>query len=439
MFGKSSIGTSTATRSVEDLGVPTVPVTVALIGAGQRGGFAYGPYAIEAPTEIRFVAVAEPVAERRQYFADQHDIPGDRQFGSWQDLLEAPQLAEAVLIATPDQLHHDPAVAALEAGYHVLLEKPMATTRRDLINLVETADRTDRLLQVCHVLRYTPFFQVLHTEIAAGCLGDIVTVSHRENFLYWHMAHSFVRGNWRREDTSAPMILAKACHDFDILMWNLNDPVVRLQSFGSLIHFRPENAPVGAPARCTDGCPAAEGCPFDATRLYLNESLTGWPVHVITDDLTPAGRLAALEAGPYGRCVYRCDNDVADHQVVAMQLTSGGSVSMTVQGHSHEEGRTMRYDGTRGTLRAKFGFGSEIEHHDHVTGRRSQIPIPKARSGHGGGDFGVLQAFVDAVRGDASSITSGGEVLESHLLALAAEQSRTRGETITMEAFRRED
>ncbi len=168
-----------------------------------------------SPTKIRFVAVAEPIPERRLQFAADHRIPrrtdsSPRGRTSW----KSRRLADAVLIATPDQLHHAPAVAALEAGYHVLVEKPMATTQQDLINLVATADRTDRLLQVCHVLRYTPFFQTLHEEIASGRLGDIVTVSHRENFLYWHMAHSFVRGNWRRTDESAPMILAKALSRF---------------------------------------------------------------------------------------------------------------------------------------------------------------------------------------------------------------------------------
>ena len=413
-----------------------MPVKMALIGAGQRGAYAYGPFALESPSEVGFVAVAEPDPKRRRRFAAAHGIPTERQFATWQGLMEAPLLADAVLIATPDRLHHDPAKTALETGYHVLVEKPMATSITDLVDLVATADRVNRLLQVCHVLRYTPFFQALHEVVASGRLGDIVTVSHRENFLYWHMAHSFVRGNWRRADYSAPMILAKACHDLDILAWNLDDPVIELHSFGSLIHFRPENAPGDATARCTDGCPAAQDCPFDATRVYLDESLTGWPVHVITEDLSPAGRLAALREGPYGRCVYQCDNDVVDHQVVAMRLGSGATVSLTVQGHSHEEGRTMRYDGTLGTLRAQFGFGSEIECHDHVSGRRSNLPIPSARSGHGGGDYGVLRAFVAAVGGDTSSVSTGREVLESHLLALAAEQARLTGEPVNMSDFR---
>ena len=412
------------------------PVTLALIGAGQRGTYAYGPFAFDFPAEARFVAVAEPDPDRLARFSAQHGIPPGRQFSSWEDLLDVPLLADAVLIATPDHLHHDPAVAALEAGYQVLVEKPLATGRADLASVMTTAARTGRLLQVCHVLRYTPFFEALHEVVTSGRLGEIVTVSHRENFVYWHMAHSFVRGNWNRAGESSPMILAKACHDFDIINWNLRDPVASLHSFGSLLHFRTDQAPPGAPGRCTDGCPAAENCPFEATRLYLNEALTGWPVHVITDDLSRAGRLAALHDGPYGRCVYRCDNDVVDHQVVAMGLTSGATVSLTVQGHAHEEYRTMRYDGTRATLRGRFGLRSDIEIHDHVRGEMEHVPIPTARGGHGGGDFGVLAAFVGAVRGDARSVALGGEIYESYLLALAAEQSRLTGDPVDMSQFR---
>jgi predicted dehydrogenase len=399
--------------------------------------FAYGPYALEYPGEVRFVAVAEPDQGRRQRFGDIHGIPLDRRFDSWEQLLDGSQHGEAMLIATPDQLHHAPAVAALEAGYDVLVEKPMATNPADLVDLVTVAKRNERLLQVCHVLRHTPLFQRLNEALASGLVGDIVAASHRENFLFWHMAHSFVRGNWRRTDESAPMILAKACHDFDILSWNLPEPVTRLSSFGSLLHFRPEHAPKGAPDRCTDGCPAAAECPFDATRLYLDEALTGWPVHVITDDLSPAGRRAALEKGPYGRCVFRCDNDVADHQVAIMELASGAAVSVTVQGHSHEEARTMRYDGTRGTIRAKFGARSGIEHHDHLTGRRSRLDVSDVQGGHGGGDFGVLRAFLAAVRGNPAAVTDINGILEGHMLALAAEQSRRTGRPVIMEEFRR--
>ena len=198
-----------------------VPLTAILIGAGFQGGTAYGPYALSHPHEIRFVAVAEPLDSRRIRFAQEHDIPKERQFHTWKDLLDQRQIADVAFICTPDRLHVAPAIAALERGYDVLLEKPMGTTLADCRQLVETAEHTGRLLQLCHILRYASFFSVVHDIITSGRLGNIITVEHRENLLYWHMAHSYVRGNWRRNESASPMILTKCCHDFDILYWNM--------------------------------------------------------------------------------------------------------------------------------------------------------------------------------------------------------------------------
>jgi len=189
----------------------------------------------------------------------------------------------------------------------------------------------------------------------------VVTVEHRENVAYWHMAHSFVRGNWRNSQIESPMILAKCCHDMDILYWNMG-PVRRLNSFGSLIHFRAENAPPGAPEHCLDGCPIADECPFHAPRLYLTD-YTGWPVSVISEDLSLEARRRALEAGPYGHCVYRCDNDVVDHQTVNVEFESGATGVLFMHGHSHKESRTMRYDGTRATLRGAHAAGGDPARH----------------------------------------------------------------------------
>lgn len=334
----------------------TKPITAVMVGAGVRGFYVYGPYALAHPDELQFVAVAEPEPTRRARFAQAHHIPPERQFATWEDLMAKGQLADALFNMTQDHMHYPSTIAALEAGYDVLLEKPMTTRLADTVHLVQTAERHGRLLQVCHVLRYTPFFATLHDILAAGRLGEIVTVEHRENVVYWHMAHSYVRGNWRNTTSASPMILAKCCHDLDILYWNFGRPVQRLHSFGSLLHFRAENAPAGATLRCTDGCPAAEQCPFDARRLYLNPDYSGWPVVALTDDLSLPARQRALETGPYGRCVYRCDNDVVDHQTVNMEFTGGASAVLFMHGHAHEEARTMRYDGTRATLRGRFDY-----------------------------------------------------------------------------------
>jgi predicted dehydrogenase len=423
------------------------PIEAVLIGAGNRGYTAYGPYALRHPEQIWFTAIAEPNDERRRRFAEAHGIPPERQFRSWADLYAKGRIAGALVNCTLDRMHLASTLPALELGYDVLLEKPMSNTLAGNLQLVQAAEEQGNLLMICHVLRYTAFFSALHDIIVSGRLGRIITVEHRENVVYWHMAHSFVRGNWRNSEMESPMILAKCCHDLDILFWNLG-PVARLNSFGSLIHYRPENAPAGATVRCTDGCPVADDCPWYAPRLYLREDdYTAWPISVISEDTSLAARRRALETGPYGRCVYHCDNDVVDHQTVNMEFENGTTGVLFMHGHSHEEGRTMRYDGTRATLRGKFGYGvgDSIEIHDHLTGRIEHIDPLAGASGHGGGDEGVMSAFVHALQnaGSAEPVLSGANVttarqsLESHLMAFAAEEARVEGSLVSMEEYRK--
>lgn len=422
------------------------PLELVLIGAGQRGALAYGSYAFTHPGDVRFVAVAEPDPIRRQRFAEEHDVDDAYCFESWEELTAKGQLGQAALVTTQDQMHVEPAVAAMEAGYHVLLEKPMAHTLAGCVQLVQTAERTNRILEICHVLRYSPFWRKLHEVLESGSLGELVTVEHRENVAYWHMAHSFVRGNWRNAALSSPMILAKCCHDLDILVWNLNSPVKRLSSFGSLLHYRSNHVGPEIPERCTDNCPIERDCPFSAIGIYLeyrhmeqkpaNPAYPNqWPYTVLSHDLSYESRLYALQTGPYGRCVYHCDNDVVDHQLVSMELESGVSVALVMHGHSNEEHRSMRYDGTRATLRARAGRTAEITVHPHG-GTVQQIPIEEAHSGHGGGDAGIMADFVRVVRGEAEPLTSARVSLESHLLAFAAEEARIQGKMIQMNEFR---
>ncbi len=411
-----------------------------MLGAGQRGRHVYGAYALRYPERIRFIAVAEPDPERRRIFSEEHSVPRAHRFSGWEEALEA-ELSPVCFIAGPDQVHSAPAIAALERGMHVLLEKPAAHTLRDCRRVVKAERASSGTLTVSHVLRYTTFFSALNRLIASDRLGRLVTVEHREDIAYWHMAHSFVRGNWARASRSTPMIVQKCCHDFDILAWNLATApdagqVTRLHSFGALIHFRPENAPPGATSRCTAPCPAAASCPFDARRIYLDPAMTGWPVHTITNDLTRQGRLRALVEGPYGRCVYHAGSDVVDHQTVSMETSNGTSVVLVMNGHAARESRTARYHGTRGSAVAHFGPDPRIEFSDHRSGTTERIPVEVSRLGHGGGDTGLIESFLDSLESPGPTRTRSGTWYESHLLAFAAEQARLTGEVLDMDRFR---
>jgi predicted dehydrogenase len=411
------------------------PVELVAIGAGGRGYRAYGQYAERNPDKVRFVAVAEPDETRRCRFAEAHAIPPEHQFGSWEELVSRPQLACGAVNTTQDRTHHPSTLALLAAGYDVLLEKPMATTPSQCIDLVRTAADRGRILQICHVLRYAPFFRTVHDVVTGGQLGDIVSFEWNENLVYWHYAHSFVRGNWGNAGRSGIMLLTKCCHDLDLLLWMLGRPI-RLASSGSQTHFRPDGVSANVPDRCTDGCPIADECPYFAPRVYIERDPGQWARDPVSLDHSPAALLRGLETGPYGRCVYHCDNDVVDHQVVLMEFASGLSASLTMQGASFVEGRTLRVDGMRATL-----LGNEacnlLEVHDHLTGsvERVEPPVPTIGK-HGGGDDGVMDAFIQALQGNAGGVlTSATESLVSHLLAFAAEEARTSHQLIDVDAY----
>ena len=397
------------------------PVTAVVLGAGSRGS-TYAGYAKEFPEELQIAAVAEPRADRRNMLADELSIPEENRFASWQELLAKPRMADCAFVCTLDDDHLEPAIRAMELGYHLLLEKPMSNTEDECRAIVETAKRTQRKLAVCHVLRYTPFFMTLKRLIDEGRIGEVTTINQIENVGYWHQAHSFVRGNWRTVLETSPMILQKSCHDMDIIVWLMGKDCLRVQSFGSLKHFTPENAPSGAPERCLDGCPHAEACPYYAPRLYLDMSRTGWPVDVITTDMSEAGRRKALEEGPYGRCVYRCDNDVVDRQVVNMEFEGGAVATFTMTGLSADFSRQLKIFGTEGQIQADMGTKEIVLH--RFGAEKELIPMEAADSGHGGGDYGILRDFLEVLRTGGVSRTSAEVSLQSHLICFAAERSR---------------
>ena len=413
-------------------------VTAVLIGAGQRGAHAYAPYALKHPEELEFVAVAEPIPERREHMQKTYHIPEENCFTSWDELVAQPRMADVALICTQDRMHFEPTMKALELGYHVLLEKPMSPDPKECLEMGAYSEKHQRVFTICHVLRYTPFFQTLKKLLQEGRIGQLISIQHNENVGYWHQAHSFVRGNWRNSKETSPMILAKSCHDMDILLWLAGDHCVSLSSFGDLTHFKKQNAPKGAPLRCTDGCPVEKECPYFAPRLYLTEN-TGWPTSSISEDVSLEGRKKALEEGPYGRCVYHCDNDVVDHQVVNMQFANDVTAAFTMCAFTNEVSRTLKLMGTKGEIRGAMEK-NEIEITDFLTGEKEVITIVPSNSGHGGGDFGLMKDFLEQVRqnGQGESLTSASISVQSHLMAFAAEQSRLQHRVISLKEFKKE-
>jgi predicted dehydrogenase len=418
-------------------------LTALMLGAGNRGFDVYGRWALSHPNELKFVAVADADPSRLERFGAAHDIGPEAQFSDWRAALEDCS-ADAVFVCLPDALHEDAALACLGANRHVMLEKPVANTLAGTLRVLTAARASRGVVMLGYVLRYTPFFTTLRELIQSGALGDLVTVDWRENVSSIHYAHSYVRGNWRNAAASSPMVLAKCSHDLDLLGWLTGLDVERVSSFGRLSYFTAAHAPDGAPKRCLEGCPVADECAFYAPKIYLTDD-TGWPTSTISADLSLEGRIHALHTGPYGRCVYRSDNDVVDHQVAVLEFTGGATATFAMHGHSGEEGRSVRIDGTKATLRGVFSASKQelhLEPHDLRTafhGGSEVIPIRAspgmAGGGHGGGDAALTQAFVDAVRTDAR--TDPRAYLESHLLAFALEASRLEGgRVVDLAAFR---
>lgn len=405
-------------------------ITAVLIGAGNRGMDAYASYALVNPNELQFVAVAEPDEARRKKFQQLHNLKDDMCFDGWEAILEQPKLADAALICTQDGMHFGPTTTAIEKGYDILLEKPMSNNINECIEMGKLAEKKERVFLICHVLRYTDYFTYLRKVLDEGKIGRLISIQHNEKVTFWHQAHSFVRGNWRNSKESSPMILAKSCHDMDLLLWLAGADCVKVSSFGGLTHFKAENAPAGAPKRCLDGCPVKHECPYYAPNVYLTKEV-GWPTSTISNDTSMEARTKALEEGPYGRCVYFCDNDVVDHQVVNFEFANEVTASFTMCAFTQDGGRTFKLMGTKGEIRGNVEK-NEIEINNFLTGTKEVVHIKQASDGHSGGDFGIMRKFIKLVQDENAEkgLTSADMSVQSHVMAFAAEKSRLEGKVI---------
>lgn len=420
-------------------------IKIAIAGLGNRGKETYGDALMFLSEKAEIVALAEIIPERLQKAAEDFHVPQEMCFNSAEALLKQPKLADAILICTQDQQHVDHAIPALEKGYDVLMEKPISPSLEKCKELLEVAHRTGRKVIVCHVLRYSPFYRKIKDILDSNILGELQSIQAIENVCYWHQAHSFVRGNWRNSDTTSPMILQKCCHDLDLMVWLTGKQCKQISSFGTLGHFKPECAPEGAAMRCLDNCLAKENCPYDAEKIYISGKIgiangnTKWPCSVLTINPTVDSIYEALKTGPYGRCVYYCDNNVVDHQVVNMEMENGLTITLTMSAFTAKGGRYMIYMGTQGSMIADMAK-NQIE--VQPFGKDSFVIDfnLEGRDGHGGGDAVLIEEFVDELLnpGQSVCITSIDASMESHFMAFASEESRLHnGLSINMDEYRK--
>ena len=409
------------------------PVTIAVVGAGLRGR-EYARLA-EKSGRGRVVAVAEPDPARRSALQQAYGMERSSVFEGWADLAAAPRIADVAIIATQDRQHADPAVRLAGLGYHLLLEKPMAPTEADARRIVEAVEGAGVIGAVCHVLRYTSYTRALKALIDEGRLGELVNVQHLEPVGWWHQAHSYVRGNWRNSVESGPMLLTKSCHDLDWLAYLLGGAPTSVASFGGLAHFHPCKKPDGAAARCLD-CSVESSCPYSAKRLYLgcleDDDLARWPLSAVTPLRDRDAVLAALREGPYGRCVYDCDNDVVDNQVVAMQYAAGLTATFTMTAFTPMWRRQTRLFGSHGSV---DGDGRFLRVTDFRTGETETIDAgDPGEAGHDGGDGGLVDALLAAVAEDDPARLSStmAASLASHRVVWAAERARLTGTVVSL-------
>ena len=393
-----------------------------VFGLGARGNI-YATFAKTYPEKFELVAIIENDEKRLEYAKTAY--PGARLFANYHDFLFENIEADIVAVATQDNDHKEHAIAMMQAGYDLLLEKPIANNKEDCLAIYDASKQYNRKVVICHVLRYTPFYSTVKRYIDSGKLGEVITIHASESVGYYHQAHSFVRGPWRNKAQSSPMILAKCCHDMDILRYLMGEECLSVNSYGDLFYFNKEHAPQGATAYCSD-CPHTD-CIYKAQTIYTSNEGRFFASYFTTKERTDENILGDLPKTQYDRCVFGCDNDVVDHQVTIMQFANGKTACHTMSAFSKEIYRDLKVYGTKAelvgviesnTFEVRY-FGGEVE--------KVTVDISAANvGGHMGGDYFMMNSLYAALNGEkAEGITYLDVSIESHLMSFAAEESRT--------------
>jgi predicted dehydrogenase len=440
-----------------------IPTKFALFGAGTRGELDLGYFFEKNREEIQYSAVAEPDPIRQKHFAERFKIPEKNIFNDWRDLLEKPKLADAIINALPCHMHHESTIAALKAGYDVLLEKPIAHTPGECVHLYNSSKKYNQKLAVCFENRYNKIYQEIKRLLDSGVIGSLMNITCDESIGYWHYILSYVRGIHSRAEEGNSFMIAKGIHDTDLLTWFIQSKASKVSSFGDLSFFNENNAPSGAPERCTDGCPVQNDCVFDALKQYYKPGHMSIPLKLmlsqsfkdmkdvirnkrfrtlastITRDLSKPNILKVLKEGPHGKCVFHSENGVVDHQSTSIEYENGVTCSFSLSAFSLIWERTCDLRGTMGEIMSK-DYSGRLELRTFNPSKVKKQRIRFRGLHHGGGDEYLLLDFAKAVKSDNpedKSLTSIENCIESHLIALAAEEARLTGKVVDMTIFRR--
>ncbi|TWO32488.1 Gfo/Idh/MocA family oxidoreductase [Seonamhaeicola sediminis] len=414
------------------------PITVITLGAGSRGN-TYGNYGIKFPNQLDIIGVAEPIAIRNERYSKKHNIPDKNRFKTWEHVFEQPKFADAVIISTPDDLHYAPCMKALEMGYDILLEKPIAPSENECRDILNLAKKTGRIVAVCHVLRYAPYFIKLKQMIDSGAIGELISIQHMEPIEHIHMSHSYVRGNWHNSKETTPIILAKSCHDLDILRWLIGKPCKSISAYGSLKWFKASNAPEGSTNRCTDGCAVELSCPYSALKIYHRERQRTYVFDFPEDKSTHSDFIIQqLKTTNYGRCVYKMENDQPDHYITSMEFEDDVTANFSMEAFTSYHGRRTRIMGSMGDI---VGDMDQFIHTDFLTKKTTKWNIniedvgDYKNSGHGGGDWALVFDWIQAVKQqDANLLTSTIDAsVESHIMGFMAEKSRKTKQIVSID------
>lgn len=424
------------------------PVTAIIVGAGHRA-FVYSKLAKTDPDKLKIVGVADPNPVRRQKAMEEFGFGEDMCFESADELAKKGKLADAIINGTMDEQHLVTSVPLLNTGYDMLLEKPFAVNEKEMRELVACAKKNNSKVMICHVLRYTPFYYGIKEIVNSGEIGDIINIQTTEHVSYHHLSTSYIRGKWANsKKCHTSMLLAKCCHDLDIMMWMMSETKPKkISSFGGKFQFKPENAPAGAGTICMKDCPLVDTCVYSTKRLYIDHpdrwAFYVWDALEGIKNPTIEDKINLMKSdSPYARCIYKCDNDVVDHQSVMVEFESGATGTHNMVGGSSEPRRDIHIIGTKGEIFGNFEDSKftvlkinpspdahneecDVEEHDlRVTG-----DMVGAYGGHGGGDERLAADFVKFIRGEEHSLacTSIFDSVAGHLSVYLADQSRENG------------